>query len=886
MTIKAYFGEKASRTHENHMLQEFLEHLEPRWGQSEDWIYIIANAVWDGAEIDFVCLLPSMVLVGDFKDYSGKLTGAENGAWLIDNVIEVRGGSKANPFSQLKTNKFRVINWLNNHRLLQEQNLGHIAGVLLFSDLSEDNTDLSDSVKRWLHIADMDGAASALDALASPNLIVRERDAETIVKILGVTPLSWESRSPLVESLVDDANDWLDESVLTEHQQSTLDAIERFIRDPGQASMSIFGMTSTGKSRILQSAIKIAERDQLKAIALAPNSRLAKLYSTSIYQHLYLGESNKGNDEKQVPLRSCIDPDDCVYMIDDAYLLSDEVFKTVDGVQFGSGRLLSDFFQFVNIGKQNTRKLIFFGDPYQLQRNERPSVLDGSFQTARGIAHVSIGLDQVLPRKGALFGNLVRLVNAIRSGDFSSLDFEQDEGFALVGRETAAPEMKQLFERDLFRPVYLAYKHADVAKFESWLRKHLFGGSAALLEAGDLIELVSSPYQGPSDDPFGEMRFSGRGRCVVTRSGDIRAESQSLKGRSEPIQFRLMNDVEVSGGSVHDSNQRLDRLLVDFLVAERPELPPDVGIAVNVWTRNIDRGAGANGAASRDGEDPEDEQTPSGFSGVTLARYGYGSTVHGAQGRSFPIVYLNAKHDAGQHTDAYFRWLYTALAVAGERVRVVNFTAIHPFDTMVMVLDGGELVSDIPVGGGWSVNSATDITAADERRSRPPGLEQSSNNEVSAALWLSVDKAAQGLGWTVSEVRSSSYLERYELSDGKESMNLRVSYNAKHQVKTMRSDDQHWPVLCELAEACLLTAVYGERVQSLMAQLRRRVSGSGWRLVSAVETDWLLRVSLVRSVSEGVELDMHFNKDGCVTKVRPRKFTRRELVVELGDTLT
>jgi hypothetical protein len=96
VTILVY-GEKASRTHENQMLHVFLDRLEERWANSTDWIITIANAMWNGAEIDLVCILPSAIIVADFKSYGGKLTGTENGPWQADGVI-VKGGRKANPY--------------------------------------------------------------------------------------------------------------------------------------------------------------------------------------------------------------------------------------------------------------------------------------------------------------------------------------------------------------------------------------------------------------------------------------------------------------------------------------------------------------------------------------------------------------------------------------------------------------------------------------------------------------------------------------------------------------------------------------------------------------------------------------------------------------------
>jgi len=116
MTLLIY-GDKASRTHENQMLQAFLEQLEERWADSTDWIFVVANAMWSGAEIDLVCILPSAIIVADFKSYGGTLSGTENGPWQADGVI-VKGGRKANPYQQLRDNKFSVLDWLQSKALL------------------------------------------------------------------------------------------------------------------------------------------------------------------------------------------------------------------------------------------------------------------------------------------------------------------------------------------------------------------------------------------------------------------------------------------------------------------------------------------------------------------------------------------------------------------------------------------------------------------------------------------------------------------------------------------------------------------------------------------------------------------------------------------------
>lgn len=168
MTILVY-GEKASRTHENRMLQVFLDQLEERWANSTDWIITIANAMWNGAEIDLVCILPSAIIVADFKNYDGKLTGTENGPWQADGV-QVKGGRKANPYQQLRDNKFSVLNWLQSKKLLPGRDLGHISAGVIFSDQIDDQLDLPPKVRSWFYTTDLTSCAKMLDGLASPKL--------------------------------------------------------------------------------------------------------------------------------------------------------------------------------------------------------------------------------------------------------------------------------------------------------------------------------------------------------------------------------------------------------------------------------------------------------------------------------------------------------------------------------------------------------------------------------------------------------------------------------------------------------------------------------------------------------------------------------------------
>lgn len=179
------YGQQADRTHENQMLRAFIQALQVDWAHTDKDIVLIANSMWNGAELDLVCILPTAIIVVDFKHYSGHLEGTENGPWQV-NGVAVKGGNKANPFQQLRDNKFAVINWLKSHQLLQEQNIGHVNAAVVFTGPISGAATISAKASYWFHTTDLERCAATLADITSPELKVFPRDIQAILDRLGV----------------------------------------------------------------------------------------------------------------------------------------------------------------------------------------------------------------------------------------------------------------------------------------------------------------------------------------------------------------------------------------------------------------------------------------------------------------------------------------------------------------------------------------------------------------------------------------------------------------------------------------------------------------------------------------------------------------------------
>lgn len=883
------YGEWAERTHENQMLQSFLEELETRWGTSDDWIFVIANSMWNGAEIDIVCILPSGLMVADFKNHGGELTGTENGPWRADGV-PVKGGRKANPFQQLRDNRFSVLNWLQSKSLLNGRNLGHISAGAIFSRGIVDNLDLPPKVRSWFFPTDVASCSTLLGGLGSPELSIAEGEAREVVRLLGTRELKWYSKRPKLRAIEPDIHSPVTPPPLTAKQQEALESLVEFSGSEGLTSFCLLGMTSTGKTRVLSAFIEELAKVDRTSIVLVPNRRLAdstEVEATSIksiYSHLYNTGDVDGDDSggdysdpkkpARYSLRKCNDDYDCVYLVDDAHLLGNASFTTPDGKQFGSGHLFEDFLKFAELG-EGQRKVVFFGDPYQIHRaTGQDSILNGEFQEARKLGHQAIELTQVIDTNegSASLTNALRLVSAIRQKKFASLELEEGRDFKFATSKDAAGRMLEDFRSDPKSTWYLAETHSLVNSFTTWIRKSLHAKRhLSVLEKSEIIEIYVAPVEdesqrGGEDSLQSKPRWLRSGSPqVVTRVGEPEEHLQELKGRPSKIRF---HSIECG---IRGHNEAI-RIFQEFLTAEKPELDKDLAIAERVWRRPTKSDA-ENGAAIKPG--------------FLYARYGYGSTVHHAQGMSRRKCYLNCDHSAGKHTEGYFRWLYSAITAAEKELILLNFSPVHPLDSAEWKSTSAAEKSDIPVGAGWSFQPDGIVAENDQKRTPPSGLDQSKTVLKTAAIWLCIAKASEALGWAVSSVSSHPYQEIFELAgpDGRMAR-MRIAYSAKNVVKALHVDDpDQWPILRAISAGCVYSSQSSQEATTLLSFIRSRLHDGDWRIVSSTESSYRLAITLARAHDERVSLEMSFDKEGLVTSVRPVLASKLELIEEIRGGL-
>ena len=295
MSIVVYGG-KANRTHENQMLQAFLERLEDRWAASEDWIFVVANTMWNGAEIDLVCILPSAILVADFKSHSGKLAGRENGPWQADAIL-VKGGRKENPYQQSARQQVLSAGLAEVQVVAvgpQPRPYLRLRRVL-WPHCRSTRTSAQGSL---LVLPDRPGHLRnpARPGLASPELKIDQKEAREIVQRLGAQPIEWKSTRPTVHPIEFDpvqskgVHRWPHTSGKHCRRCATSLTSDELV------TFSVLGMTSTGKSCLLTEVvgeIKQVWKTNQSCCSQPPSRHAAEVEAKSIYSHLYDGQMRR-----------------------------------------------------------------------------------------------------------------------------------------------------------------------------------------------------------------------------------------------------------------------------------------------------------------------------------------------------------------------------------------------------------------------------------------------------------------------------------------------------------------------------------------------------------------------------------------------------------------
>jgi hypothetical protein len=426
-----------------------------------------------------------------------------------------------------------------------------------------------------------------------------------------------------------------------------------------------------------------------------------------------------------------------IIIILEAHLISRSLNQS-ELVRFGSGRLLQDVFDF--LGLDNNNKIVFIGDPYALTYGKiEDSSLD--FETLNELYEGKIcNFRQPISKEieVGIFTLRKHLANCIDHKLFNNLDYVFDNSLIELAQNKVEEELKKWFvDKIQSEPNYciLFFSKIDALKSNLWIKNNVIMTGQEISQ-GDLL-IVHNNVNLPDITGFNQPRKIVNGSFLLIKEVKdnksftipIRQSPQpiilnfiklevtclSINSKPEPdlwilenyfksdddlskeekIAFRIFINYRINEekrNSPYIKSKEFVQLLENELfislskeekdaikiLANNYNLPKEQKVKINT-TQDARKLLSQSYQKYLKGIFFKIRETDF-FVNAVFVKYGWSLTVHKALGSTYNEIVINGYQgeNRGINNESYFRWLYSALTTAKNKVSIVNAQRINP----------------------------------------------------------------------------------------------------------------------------------------------------------------------------------------------------------------
>ena len=449
--------------------------------------------------------------------------------------------------------------------------------------------------------------------------------------------------------------------VPTQGQEILLGGLAEFVLAMDQDEFFLIrGYAGTGKTSLLASLVKTLKTRRTRVILLAPTGRAAKVLS-SYSNHPALTIHKKIYRQKKIKdgfAEFSLDRNmhrDTIFIVDEASMISNQ---SLDLAIFGSGRLLDDLVSYVY--SSPGCKLIFIGDIAQLPPVglDFSEALDPKILTGYGFPVKQGELKEVV-RQAATSGILNSATHVRQKLEKNDLGYPK----LMEGSETdvvrlSGENLIDSLERSYDNPgmddtIVVCRSNKQANRYNQGIRNNILWKEEELT-IGDQLMIVKNNYFWLRDEE--EVDFIANGDiAIVNRILGY----QDLYGlRFADVNLRLVDYRDLD----FDAKIILDSLMVESAALDR-DVMREFFFQVMADYQHV-KGKKHRTDAVR--EDP--------FFNALQVKFAYAVTCHKAQGGQWKHVYVDQGYVSEERLDRdYYRWLYTAITRATEKLFLVNF---------------------------------------------------------------------------------------------------------------------------------------------------------------------------------------------------------------------
>jgi len=447
---------------------------------------------------------------------------------------------------------------------------------------------------------------------------------------------------------------------LTADQDHLVTLLEAFLKDKSDRKLFVLsGYAGTGKTTMLGAFVKSLNHFKMKTRLLAPTGRAAKVLSNrsskeafTIHKQIYRRKSST-DEYSPIGLAPNLHTN-TVFIVDEASMIGE--FSMHSDGQVGRG-LLDDLLEYVFSGI-NCR-LIFLGDEGQLPpvgSTESPALnVDFLKSNYNSLSIGEFKLTQVLRQADA--SGILLNATKLRSIVFpDKIIFKLGSpDFVRLNGELLQDELETSYNKfGMEGTIVITRSNKRANQYNQHIRGRILWYEEQLCN-GDCLMVVKNNYYWLDDDS--KAGFIANGEILRLKRvmklehlygfdfAKVIVEMEDYPDEPEIEVILLLESIDCEGPSV-----KRDRLKSLFFEIEKDYLD------------------------ERNKRKRYDKVLKNPYFNALQVKYAYAVTCHKSQGGQWESVFI----DLGYMTDEmlgqdYYRWLYTAITRATEKVFLVNF---------------------------------------------------------------------------------------------------------------------------------------------------------------------------------------------------------------------
>jgi len=457
----------------------------------------------------------------------------------------------------------------------------------------------------------------------------------------------------------------------TSGQETAIGLLSLFVCSEGERKAFLLkGYAGTGKTTLVGTLVRTLRRHNVRVILLAPTGRAAKVFSSysgseacTIHKKIYRQKSILDSSSFQLDRNF---HEDTLFIVDEASMISNQGLQ---GAMFGSGRLLDDLISYVFQGR-NCR-LLLMGDDSQLPpvgETESPA-LSSEVLSGYGLEVLEYCLDSVMRQmqeSGILYNATVLRKYTVNPFMTDCFRFRA-EGFRDVSRisgDELIECLRTCYSRDgMDETMVLCRSNRRAIIYNNGIRNSILDREDELTR-GDSLMIVKNNYywienllaKGEIDSYQRFPSFIANGDIAVIRRVRRQRELYGFRFEDAVLSFPDYDDFEME-----------TTLLLDTLHSESPSLTREE--SDKLFNNVVEDYAEIPSSKER-----MKKLRKNRYYNALQVKYAYAVTCHKAQGGQWKNIFIDQGYVPENGRDEeYYRWLYTALTRATERVYLVNW---------------------------------------------------------------------------------------------------------------------------------------------------------------------------------------------------------------------